>query len=167
MAKILYLGPPSSLEKWLKEQGEELTQTEDKISVKDCEGIDWIVSYGYRFILDKEVVEKMKGRAINLHISYLPWNRGADPNYWSWKENTPKGVTIHLIDEGVDSGAIIDRVLVPMGDETLASSYQKLKDAIESRFKRIWPLNGPIGSYHYVGDMPALEKGWDTPVEEL
>ncbi len=44
---------------------------------------------------------------INLHISFLPWNRGAHPNFWSFYDDTPKGVTIHLIDEGIDTGAII------------------------------------------------------------
>ena len=38
-----------------------------------------------------------------MHISYLPFNRGAHPNYWSFKDNSPKGVTIHFIDNGIDT----------------------------------------------------------------
>ena len=49
----------------------------------------------------------MKRPAINLHISYLPFNKGSHPNFWSFVENTPKGVTIHEIDRGVDTGPII------------------------------------------------------------
>ena len=44
---------------------------------------------------------------INLHISYLPYNKGAHPNFWSWVKNTPKGVSIHLISEKIDAGDII------------------------------------------------------------
>ena len=44
---------------------------------------------------------------INLHISYLPYNRGSYPNYWSFKENTPNGVSIHHIDDGIDTGPVL------------------------------------------------------------
>ena len=40
-------------------------------------------------------------------MSYLPWNRGADPNFWSILEDTPKGVTIHIMDESIDTGDIL------------------------------------------------------------
>ena len=33
---------------------------------------------------------------INLHISYLPYNRGAHPNFWSWVKNAKN---IHFISE--------------------------------------------------------------------
>ena len=35
-----------------------------------------------------------KGKIINLHISFLPFNRGYYPNLWSHQEGTPSGVTI-------------------------------------------------------------------------
>ena len=44
---------------------------------------------------------------LNLHISYLPFNKGAHPNFWSFAENTPSGVTIHKINKKIDSGNII------------------------------------------------------------
>lgn len=40
-------------------------------------------------------------------MSYLPYNKGTHPNYWSFIENTPKGVMIHEIDKGIDTGNII------------------------------------------------------------
>ncbi|MCD8568399.1 MAG: formyl transferase, partial [Geovibrio sp.] len=68
---------------------------------------DLIISYSYRYIIGEDVISAMNGGIINLHISYLPWNKGADPNIWSFLENTPKGVTIHKIDEGLDTGEIL------------------------------------------------------------
>ena len=45
---------------------------------------DFIVSYGYRHILSKNILDLLPNKIINLHISYLPYNRGADPNFWSF-----------------------------------------------------------------------------------
>ena len=77
-----------------------------KIEPKDISdnGIDFIVSYRYRHIISPEVINEIGGKVINLHISLLPWNRGADPNFWSWLEDTPKGVTIHYVDKGINIG---------------------------------------------------------------
>jgi methionyl-tRNA formyltransferase len=107
---------------------------------------DIVVSYGYRHILKKEhltVPSKDSNRqyipVINLHISYLPWNKGADPNFWSWYDDTPKGVTIHYMDEGIDTGDIIVQRIVKMDeDETLQSSYNKLQEQIRYLFRDNW-----------------------------
>ena len=78
-----------------------------KISANDLKNIDLVISFNYRHILKKNILKKLKRPAINLHISYLPFNRGSHPNFWSFVENSPKGVTIHEIDEGLDTGPII------------------------------------------------------------
>ena len=171
MSKILYLGPESPLIKFLEENGEEVTQREDEVNANDIAEFDWVVSYGYRYILSREVVASKKKRIVNLHIAYLPWNRGASPNYWSWKESTPKGVTIHYIDEGIDTGQIIiqERVVFSKG-ETLKSSYAKLQAEMQELFRKNWKwikAGRFEGSYHKSSDMPDLKKGWDTPVGEI
>ena len=50
-----------------------------------------LVSFGYRFILPGDLLARFPDRAVNLHIAYLPWNRGAHPNVWSAYEGTPAG----------------------------------------------------------------------------
>ena len=40
-------------------------------------------------------------------MSYLPFNKEANPNFWSFRDNTKKGVTIHEIDKNLDTGPII------------------------------------------------------------
>ena len=121
--KILFLGPSDSpVFVWLQKNGENVFSTVDKITVEYVleNGFNFLISYGYRFILRKEILDLFPNRAINMHISYLPYNRGADPNFWSFIEGTPKGVTIHYLDEGVDTGDIIvqkevsfDSIMVP------------------------------------------------------
>ena len=120
---------------------------------------------------------------INLHISLLPWNKGADPNLWSFLEDTPKGVTIHLIDKKIDKGSILlqREVNMDIEHETLRSSFQKLLDAIEELFMENWePFKAgrlkPFaqignGSCHRTPDKEKyrhlLQLGWDTPVKNL
>ena len=54
-----------------------------------------------------KLLKNSKNNIINLHISYLPYNRGAHPNFWSFVENTPSGVSIHQVDSGIDTGKIV------------------------------------------------------------
>jgi methionyl-tRNA formyltransferase len=52
-------------------------------------------------------IQKLDINVINGHPSYLPYNRGKYPYYWSIVERTPFGATIHRVDDGVDSGDIL------------------------------------------------------------
>jgi methionyl-tRNA formyltransferase len=144
------------------------------------EAFDLGISFGYRHIIKQEHLDLL--RFINIHISYLPWNRGADPNLWSWIDDTPKGVTIHEIDAGIDTGNILAQKIVPMtSNETLKSSYQKLMDEAFDLFEASWPtifsnkLTGipqkGAGSSHSLKDgkliFASLQLGYDTPVSQL
>ena len=99
---------------------------------------DWIVSYGYRNILKGEVLSRFHNRMINIHISLLPWNRGAEPNFWSWLEQTPKGVTIHRIDPGIGSGEILvqKEMTFKEEEETLAHFLEKLQTEANKLFDK-------------------------------
>lgn len=166
----------------IKEMGDEVVEYRDTIDIRFLEKykIDMIVSHGYRHLLKQPVLGYFPDRIINLHISLLPWNRGADPNLWSYLENTPRGVTIHFIDKGVDTGDIISQkeVYFSIENETLATSYMRLQDEILMLFEKTWPLirtgkNKRIqqpkgGTLHKSIDKNRFEhlliKGWDTPV---
>ena len=183
--RVLFLGPPTSpVLAFLRTSGDEVVATEKPLGVAHLEELkpDLIVSHGYRHVLPADVVELVRDRAVNLHISLLPWNRGADPNVWSWLDSTPKGVTIHFIDEGVDTGDVIAQREVAMSaDETLASSYAILQDAIVELFRETWPdiragraegrPQEGSGSTHRLRDRDEwsrlLTGGWDTPVSAL
>lgn len=82
--------------------------------------VEFIISYGYRYIIKKGILDAMNRKIINLHISYLPYNRGADPNFWSVVDNTPTGVTIHEVDEGV-----IKALVELIGDDRPWMEYVK------------------------------------------
>jgi methionyl-tRNA formyltransferase len=172
--KILFLGTEYSfsLAKWIEDQDVWVDKRTEKITSEICENIkpEIIISYNYPYIISKDVIDRYRNRIINLHISYLPWNKGSDPNIWSIIDDTPKGVTIHLIDEGVDTGDIIYQKLVHIEDSmTLKTSYDLLHHEIQSLFKENWlsiktfnfePINqNPNdGSEHKKRDRPFFNE---------
>ena len=143
MMKILFLGyGDCNLLKFLSERAE-VFQSTSRMTLFEIKELspDMILSYGYLHIIKKDVIEAYEGKIINLHISYLPWNKGIYPNIWSIIDGTPKGVSIHLIDEGVDTGDIIFQREVEINDDdTLSSSYWRLRENIEDLFMEKWDL---------------------------
>ena len=171
---ILFLGyTDSPLISFLKKDGNKVYVTDNKIDPSwfTENEINLVISYGYRHIIKPEILGLLPGKFINLHISYLPYNRGADPNFWSFVENTPKGVSIHLIDEGVDTGDILIQKQMEFSiyDESLRTSYDKLQKEIQQLFKTHWEdiKNGEIqpkkqqskGTYHRKKDKNKFIKG--------
>ncbi len=148
--------------------------TEDKIDA--IKGYDCVISYGYKYILKKSAIEGFECPVFNLHISYLPYNRGAHPNFWSFYDNTPSGVTIHLIDSGIDTGPIVMQKYVNFkkSDDTFAKTYAVLIKNMEDLFLEFLPslLNDTWttkkqrgkGTLHYVKDLPSSFSGWNARI---
>lgn len=184
--RVLLLGPERKyLSDFIVNQGDSVESFEDRIGI-DMDIVkksDWLISYGYRYLISPQVLGKFEQRAVNLHISYLPWNRGADPNVWSFLENTPKGVTIHRLAPKFDTGEIVAQKAIDFfnENETLRSSYEILTNEIEALFCSIWGSlrNGLMrswpqpagGSFHKSTDKEKYKAllvfGWDTPVRCL
>lgn len=195
--RVLYLGPASPLIPWLREMGllhigeprQDVTHLERPITVEDAKGHDFLLSFGYRHILTPDVLDYFSPKfRLNVHLSYLPWNRGADPNFWSWVEDTPKGVTIHSMDTGLDTGPIMIRGYagwsnIPHFTMTLRKSYTWLQNE-GVRMVQWWWLRGMRdgkldlfdqpsgGSFHTKKDRLPHEAcftdhGLDLPIAEM
>lgn len=77
----------------------------DEVSVR---GIDLIVVAAFSCILKARLISVPRLGCINVHPSLLPRYRGPNPFYWVLaKQEKSTGVTIHYLDEGIDSGDII------------------------------------------------------------
>ena len=72
--------------------------------------IEYVFAIGFGEILKEQIIKAPKKGVVNFHPGLLPENRGADP-YSAVLINNIKttGVTIHYIDEGIDTGDIILR----------------------------------------------------------
>ncbi len=92
---------------------------------------DIVVLAGYLGILEKPFIERYLGRIINIHPSLIPKYCGK--GFYGIKvheaviQNREKisGATVHLVDEGVDTGEILIQREVPVLDSDDASTLQK------------------------------------------
>jgi phosphoribosylglycinamide formyltransferase 1 len=97
-------------------------------------GIDVIVSAGYLRILGEPVVDRWRNRWLNVHPALLPSFPGmhavADALAAGVKVT---GVTVHLVDEGVDSGPIVLQEVVEVRDDDDWDSLEVRIHAAEHR----------------------------------
>ncbi|MDR1616779.1 MAG: hypothetical protein LBR98_07190 [Syntrophomonadaceae bacterium] len=169
---------------WIQQQGNDVFRVNGRLSEKVIDGLgsfELTVSYTYRHIISEKVIARLNGNVVNLHISYLPWNRGASPNQWSWINDTPKGVSIHYVVKKIDAGDIITQKMVHLSpDDTFAGTYKKLNDEIMDLFKEVFRYysfweemrKNPLGkgSFHKVADFAPYERflsGYDMTIKDF
>ena len=110
-----------------------------------------VVAFGQ--IIPKSILEMKKYGCINVHASLLPAYRGAAPIQWAVVDGLKEtGVTIMQMDEGLDTGDMLTKVVVPLEkDETGGSLFDKLSVA---------------GAKLCVETMELIEKGEVIPEKQ-
>lgn len=173
------------LYEWLKSREEKVYKIQNKITLEMIQQLEpsFIVSFNYKHLISKEILDAMSGKVINLHTSYLPYNRGSSPNFFSFLEDTPKGVTIHLMDEKLDTGDILcqKELFFDETKETFASSYDTLIREMKELFKENWDgiKSGKVkpkkqegeGTYHRMRELEEIRKShpfaWTDVIAEV
>lgn len=132
--------------------------------------IDVGLSVNYGHILRRSFIDLIPNGIYNLHAGLLPYNRGTHTNVWSIVEGTPAGVSLHLIDEGVDSGPILAQQAVEVEPiDTGETLYRKLEVAGMELLRHAWPqvVAGKLqpvsqdmnaGSGHRARDLARLDQ---------
>jgi phosphoribosylglycinamide formyltransferase-1 len=102
---------------------------------------------GYMRILSPEFVARWRGRVLNIHPSLLPKYRGLSPQKRALEGGeTETGCTVHLVDEGTDTGPIVlqRRVRIEPGDteeslsaRILAQEHEAYPEAISELLSRL------------------------------
>jgi phosphoribosylglycinamide formyltransferase 1 len=93
--------------------------------------VDLVVLAGFMRIVKGHLLQAFPGRIINIHPSLLP----SFPGLEAWKQALNYGVkftgcTVHLVDEGVDSGPIIAQAVVPVfSDDSAAVLHERIQAA--------------------------------------
>lgn len=103
---------------------------------------DFLFSFYYRFMINKEILEIPSRGALNLHGSLLPKYRGRVPVNWAIiNGETETGATLHYMVEKPDAGDIVDqeRVAIDFTD-TARDVFHKVTDAAVTVMERSWPL---------------------------
>ena len=93
--------------------------------------IDLIVLAGYLSILDKKIIDRYENRIINIHPSLIPKYCGK--GYYGIKvheqvianKEKVSGVTVHYVDNGIDTGEIIIQEHLQVNEDDTAQTLQK------------------------------------------
>ena len=154
-----------------KGRGKEMQQTPVKVcalkhnievfqpvKIKHKEAVEVLKGYGAELfvvaafgqILSKEILDMPKYGCVNIHASLLPKYRGAAPIQWAILDGEKEtGVTIMQMNEGLDTGDMLTKVIVPIEDtDTGESLFDKLAEA---------------GAKLLVETIPQIEAGEVTP----
>ena len=92
-------------------------------------------------ILKKEIINSSKNGFINTHPSLLPFNRGKHFSFWSIIEGSPFGVTLHFVEEGIDSGNIIKQSTIQYDwEDTGETLYKKAQSEMINLFQENYNL---------------------------
>lgn len=110
-----------------------------------------VVAFGQ--IIPASILHMKKYGCINVHASLLPKYRGAAPIQWAVIDGEKEsGVTIMQMDEGLDTGDMLAKAIVPLDEkETGGSLFDKLSEA---------------GGRLCVETLAKLEKGEITPEKQ-
>jgi phosphoribosylglycinamide formyltransferase-1 len=90
--------------------------------------IDLIVLAGFMIVLSENIIRRYQNRIINIHPALLPSFRGVEAQRRAYEYGVRySGCTVHFIDEGVDTGPIIDQRVVPVrGDDDAHSLAERI-----------------------------------------
>ncbi|MBA45062.1 MAG: phosphoribosylglycinamide formyltransferase [Euryarchaeota archaeon] len=115
-------------------QHEELV--ESKLIENDVEAI---ILSGYMRILTPNFVSRWEGKILNIHPSLLPKFPGAHAHQEVLSSGeTKSGCTVHFVDSGMDTGAIIEQSEVPVfPDDTLETLQERVKIEEHKLYPRI------------------------------
>jgi methionyl-tRNA formyltransferase len=145
-----------------------LVTTEPQLELVDRLSPDAVASVGFDYQVPTEVLDVPERGCVNLHPSYLPYNRGKSPNVWSIVNGTPVGVTFHYMNEDIDEGDIIARRRIETSfADTGKDLHRRLERAQFDLFTDVWPEfeSGAVevtpqrqtdGRFHTVEDFRAL-----------
>jgi len=97
------------------------------------------ISSGFKHKIPQKIINIPEKGIINLHPSFLPYNRGAHPYIHPIIDKTPAGVSIHYMNQKIDEGPVIaKREVSVQKEDTGKTLHRKLMDAQARLFKQEW-----------------------------
>ncbi len=97
-------------------------------------GVDLVVCAGYMHLLDPVFLARFPNRVVNVHPAPLPAFPGAHPLEDVLAAGAPEAAaTVHLVDEGVDTGPVLASESVPVLPGDSVESLRERVHAVEHR----------------------------------
>lgn len=103
------------------------------------QGVRLVVLAGYMHLLTRTFLDGFPGAVVNVHPSLLPDFPGMHPVEDQLAAGVREsGATVHLVDEGVDSGPILAQERVPvLQDDTPATLHERIKTVEHELLPRV------------------------------
>jgi methionyl-tRNA formyltransferase len=96
----------------------------ERCRLYDC---DLFVSMSFNQIFKKELIQLPRYKTINCHAGKLPFYRGRNVLNWALiNDESEFGITVHYVDEGIDTGDIILQKTFPITDNDNYSTLLRL-----------------------------------------
>jgi phosphoribosylglycinamide formyltransferase-1 len=115
-------------------------------------GAEWICLAGYLRLLSEGFVARYRNRILNIHPSLLPSFPGLHPQRQALAAGVKvSGCTVHLVDEGLDSGPIVVQRPVPVHDDDdeaslavriLGEEHRAYAEALRRLLAEPWRIEG-------------------------
>jgi len=108
--------------------------------------VDALVLAGFMRVLSPQVVARYRNRIVNIHPADTAAYQGADGYRWAFEQRLPETViTVHLVDEGVDTGRVLAQETVSLRGATTLDEVRRrgleIEHALYSRALRTWLEN--------------------------
>lgn len=168
------------------ERGVRCASPEDINSNESIEEIrafepDSFISVYYNQLFATELIRALSAPAINFHPSLLPLHRGVAPIIWSVASgDRVTGLTVHLVDDGIDTGDVLYRSTLPVhSDDTGFDVHMKMANLVRGTaadlIRRLLSgcelptprqQHGPT-SYHSLRDPRLNRLDWSQSGEQI
>lgn len=117
------------------------SQLHDPASVEHLRSLelDYLVCVHFPYMIRRAVLDTASCGVLNLHPSYLPFNRGWHTPSWAILDGTPAGASLHYMAESLDSGDVVcqQQIAVDPAD-TAHTLYLRLKALERDVFVEGW-----------------------------
>lgn len=163
---IAYAARASGVDWHVFESDEELSTHMGKFGlVPDIGVLAW-----WPKIIKFPLLQKPIQGFINFHPSLLPYCRGKHYNFWALVEHAPFGVSLHFVDQDVDSGDIVAQSEISYDwTDNGGTLYFQAQEKIVDLFRQFYPvlrsLNIPrwkqdlsLGSFHRASELEAASR---------
>ena len=120
-----------------KEYASKVAFEQDIVNALEKHQIDWVILAGYMRLIGETLLQPYQGRIVNIHPSLLPSFPGLDAIGQAHQAGVKiTGVTIHYVDEGMDTGTIIAQEAVKLEENM---SLEELQKAIQKLEHQLYP----------------------------
>ena len=163
--EITEISRSKSIPTLLYKNGEELITNLSKLGSFDFGILAW-----WPKIISPELISLPKKGFINTHPSLLPYNRGKHYNFWALVEQSPYGVSLHFLGNGIDDGDIIAQTPIKYSwEDNGETMYNKANISMIKLFKKTYPSirlenikrrtqNLSKGSFHLAKELDEKSK---------